>query len=103
MGRRIATIGDQSDGFAVTQDVTLGLVAFRAGQPDVRGVFLLGAKDLTEVVELHNGFARARLDKVIAETAKLTELSVQVTNEAIEPLQNRVDVTVETLLKAQAA
>ena len=64
---------------------------------------LLAAKNLKEVVELHNDFARERLDKVIAETAKLTELSVQVTNEAIEPLQKRVDVTVETLLKAQAA
>ncbi len=64
---------------------------------------LLAAKNLKEVVELHNDFAREHLDKVIAETAKLTELSVQVTNEAIEPLQKRVDVTVETLLKAQAA
>jgi phasin family protein len=64
---------------------------------------LFGAKNLKEVADLHNDFARKSLDKTITETAKLTELSVQVTNEAIEPLQKRVDVTVETLLKAQAA
>ena len=64
---------------------------------------LFGAKNLKEVADLHNDFARESLDKTITETAKLTELSVQVTNEAIEPLQKRVDVTVETLLRAQAA
>lgn len=64
---------------------------------------LFGAKNLKEVVDLQNDFARARLDRTIAETAKLTELSVQVASEAIEPLQKRVDVTVETLLKAHAA
>ena len=64
---------------------------------------LLGAKSLKELVDLQSDFARARLDKVVAETTKLTDMSVQTANEAIVPLQKRVDVTVETLLKAQAA
>lgn len=64
---------------------------------------LLGAKSLKELVDLQSNYARARLDKVVAETAKLTDMSVQTANEAMAPLQKRVDVTVETLLKAQAA
>ena len=61
------------------------------------------AKDLQEMVDLQNDFAKQRLEETLAETAKLTELSTQVANEAIEPLQRRVDATVETVFKAQAA
>ena len=64
---------------------------------------LIGAKDLQEMVDLQNLFAKQRLEETLAETAKLTELSTQVANEAIEPLQRRVDATVETVFKAQAA
>ena len=64
---------------------------------------LFGAKDIQEFVELQNDYAKQRLEDTIAETAKLTELSTQVANEAIEPLKQRVDATVETVLKAKAA
>jgi len=64
---------------------------------------LIGAKDLQEMVDLQSGFAKQRLEETLVETAKLTELSTQVANEAIEPLQKRVDATVETVFKAQAA
>ncbi len=64
---------------------------------------LIGAKDMQEFVDLQNDFAKRRLADTLAETAKLTELSTQVANEAIEPLQKRVDATVETVLKAKAA
>jgi phasin family protein len=64
---------------------------------------LIGAKDMQEFVDLQNDFAKRRLADTLAETAKLTELSTQVANEAIEPLQKRVDATVETALKAKAA
>ena len=64
---------------------------------------LIGAKDMQEFVALQNDFAKRRLEDTLAETAKLTELSTQVANEAIEPLQKRVDATVETALKAKAA
>lgn len=64
---------------------------------------LIGAKDMQEFVDLQNDFAKQRLEDTLAETAKLTELSTKVANEAIEPLQKRVDATVETVLKAEAA
>jgi len=64
---------------------------------------LIGARNMQEFVDLQNDFAKTRLEETLAETAKLTELSTQVANEAIEPLQKRVDATVETVLKAKAA
>jgi len=64
---------------------------------------LIGARDLQEFVDLQNEFAKQRLEETLAETARLTELSAKVANEAIEPLQKRVDAAVETVLKAQAA
>lgn len=63
---------------------------------------LFGAKNLKDLADLQNDFARERLDKTMAETAKLTELSVQVTNQAWQPLQKQIDATVETWLKAHA-
>jgi len=64
---------------------------------------LIGARDLQEFVELQNDFAKRRVERVLAETAKFTELSTKVANEAMEPLQKRVDATVDTVLKSQAA
>lgn len=64
---------------------------------------LIGAQSLQEILDLQSGFAKQRMEETLAETAKLTELSAQVANEAIEPLQKRVDVAVEKVLKARAA
>jgi phasin family protein len=64
---------------------------------------VIGAKNLQEVVDLQSDFARTSFDSLLAESAKLTELSVQVTNKAIEPLQSRVHVTVEKMMKPVAA
>lgn len=64
---------------------------------------LIGVRDLQEFVDLQNDFAKQRLEEALAETARLTELSAKVANEAIEPLQKRVDAAVETVFKAQAA
>ncbi len=64
---------------------------------------VIGAKNLQEVVDLQSDFARTSFDSLLAESAKLTELSVQVTNKAIEPLQTRAHVTVEKMMKPVAA
>ena len=64
---------------------------------------LIGVKNVQEFVDLQNDYAKRRLEDTLAETAKLTELSSQVANEAFEPLKKRVDATVESVLKAKAA
>ncbi|MEX0922940.1 MAG: phasin family protein [Rhodovibrionaceae bacterium] len=64
---------------------------------------LLGAKSLKDVVDLQSEMARKSFDSALAESAKLTEMSVEVTNKAFKPLQDQVNVTVEKMTKPLAA
>jgi phasin family protein len=64
---------------------------------------LLGAKTLREAVDLQSDFAKANFDKFVAEGTKMSELTVKVANEAFAPLNARVNVAVEKLLKPVAA
>lgn len=63
---------------------------------------LLGAKTLREAVDLQNEWAKSNLDKLVTEGSRLSELTVKVTNEALAPLNARVNVAVEKLLKPVA-
>lgn len=64
---------------------------------------LAAAKSLRELMDLQSAYSRSSFDSLVAESAKLTELSIAVTNEAMAPLQTRVTVTVEKLMKPLAA
>jgi len=64
---------------------------------------LFGARNLREVVDLQTDFARKSFDKALAESAKLSEMSVKAANAAIAPLQSRVNVAMQTVLKQTAA
>lgn len=64
---------------------------------------LFGAKTLREAVELQTEFTRKAFDDMMAESAKLGEMSVKLANDAARPLQARVNVTVETMMKPVAA
>ena len=64
---------------------------------------LLGAKTLREAVDLQSDFAKSNFDKLVAEGTKMSELTVKVANEAFAPLNARVNVAVEKLLKPIAA
>ena len=64
---------------------------------------LFGAKTVREMIDLQTEFSRSRFDSLVAESAKLTELSMALANDAIEPIQLRMNVTVEKLMKPIAA
>ena len=64
---------------------------------------LAAAKSLRELMDLQSAYSRSSFDSLVAESARLTELSMAVTNEAMAPLQTRVTVTVEKLMKPLAA
>ena len=64
---------------------------------------LMTAKTLREVIDMQTEFSRKRLDEAMAESAKLAELSVKVTNEAFEPIQAQVNQSVERMFKPVAA
>jgi phasin family protein len=64
---------------------------------------LLGARSVRELIDLQTEFSRSRFDSLLAESAKLTELSLSLANEAIEPIQARLNATVEKLTKPVVA
>jgi phasin family protein len=64
---------------------------------------LLGAKTLREAVDLQSDWAKSNFDKFVAEGTKLSEMTVKVANEAFGPINSRVNVAVEKMLKPVAA
>jgi len=64
---------------------------------------LFSAKTLKEFVDLQNEWAKKSFDAAVVETTKFSERSVKTANEAIEPLQARMNVTVERMFKPLAA
>jgi phasin family protein len=64
---------------------------------------LFGAKTLRELIDLQTDFSRSGFDALVAESAKLTELSVTLANDTIEPLQVRINANVEKMMKPLAA
>lgn len=75
--------------------------SFEAGAATSKA--MLGIRTLTELVSLQNEYARTSLDNVLNESVKLSELSVKVANEALEPISARVSATVEKFAKPVAA
>ncbi len=67
------------------------------------GKALLTAKSLKEVIDLQTDFVKSSLESFASEATRLQDLSTRVTNEAIAPLNARVNAAVETLSKPLAA
>ncbi len=63
----------------------------------------LNCTTLKQIVDLQSDFAKTTFDKLVSEGNKLSEMSYKMTNEAIEPLQARVTLAVETFGKPLAA
>ena len=61
---------------------------------------LTGAKSLKDAFELQSSFARAALEKSLAESGKLTDASFKLTEQALAPITARVTVAVEKFAKA---
>jgi phasin family protein len=64
---------------------------------------LTTAKTFKDMIELQTGFARASFDQFLAESAKLSELSVKVATETVAPLQDRASVAAKKIWKPLAA
>ncbi len=88
------------------EDVSKAWAAYTQGTVDSTMTFgkqVLGAKSLNEVVDLQNTFTKSAFDSFVAESTKISEMSVKTASEAIEPLKARVDEAVETLSRPLAA
>ena len=64
---------------------------------------LLAAQTLEDVVQLNSDFAKASFDRMIAGSTKLSEMGVKVANEALAPIGDRVEATLQKLGKPLAA
>jgi len=64
---------------------------------------VLGCTSLRQMVDLQTGLARSNFDKLVADGNKLSEVSLKVANEALEPLQARVNAAVGKFIKPAAA
>ncbi|MDR3521299.1 MAG: phasin family protein [Acidocella sp.] len=56
---------------------------------------LMGVKSVKEAVDLQSGFAKASLEKAVAETSKITDASVKLAEQAVAPLTARLTLAVE--------
>lgn len=63
----------------------------------------MGCTTLKQVVDLQSDLAKTAFDKAVSESSKISELSMKVANEAIEPIQARVSLAVEKFIKPVAA
>jgi phasin family protein len=61
---------------------------------------LTSAKSLKDAFELQSSFARAAMEKSMAESGKLTDASFKLTEQALAPITARVSVAVEKFAKA---
>ena len=58
------------------------------------------AKSLKDALELQTAYARAALEKSLAESSKITDASIKLTEQALAPITARVTVAVEKISKA---
>lgn len=61
---------------------------------------LAGVKSLKDAFDLQSAFARATLEKTLAQSGKLTDASIKLAEQAMAPMKARVTVAVEKITKA---
>ncbi|MEJ0046447.1 MAG: phasin family protein [Rhodospirillales bacterium] len=63
---------------------------------------LTTVKSLREAFELQSSYAKASLEKALAESGKLTETGLKLAEQVAAPLTARVNAAVETFFPARA-
>jgi phasin family protein len=86
-------VQDLSRNFAAAAQASLdeSMSAFKA---------LTSVKSLKDAFELQSSFARAALEKSLAQSGKLTDASLKLTEQALAPITARVSVAVDKFAKA---
>jgi len=63
---------------------------------------MMGAKTAKDFFDIQSEYARTSFDKFLAESTRLSEMSVKVTNEAFDPLKAQVNGSFEKAFKVPA-
>ena len=64
---------------------------------------LLGCKTLQQVAEVQSDLVKTSYDKLVAESRKMSDMSVKVAENAAKPIAGRVNVAVDKITKPLAA
>ena len=56
-----------------------------------------------EIVDLQSEYAKTSFDNIVSEGTKISEMTVKVANEALEPINARMNAAVEKMSKPVAA
>ncbi|MDJ0948898.1 MAG: phasin family protein [Alphaproteobacteria bacterium] len=94
----IAAKGFEAIGKEVTE---YNKKAFEASVANAKA--LMGVKTVQEALELQTGFARSSFDDFVSKGTKISELSVKVAQDAVEPVNARFAEAVEKLVKSPVA
>ena len=86
-------VQDLSKTFAAAAKASMdeSMAAFKA---------LTGMKSLKDAFELQSSFARSAMEKSLAQSGKLTDASMKLTEQAMAPITARVTIAVEKFAKA---
>jgi phasin family protein len=64
---------------------------------------LLGAKTIQDVVEVQSTLVKTSFDKAMAESGRISEMSMKVAEEAFAPINDRMSVAMQRVMKPIAA
>jgi phasin family protein len=63
---------------------------------------LFGAKSLQELIDIQTTIAKSSVDKAVKEATLLSEQSVKLVEQTLAPINERVNVTMDKLVKSAA-
>lgn len=89
-----------------SQDLARQVMALAQGMTDhsLEGVKALSSvKSLNEAAEIQAKFARAAMEKAVAESARMQEAVFKLTEQAVAPISARMTVAMEKMGKSAAA
>lgn len=63
---------------------------------------VMSAKTITDVVDAHSAFAKSSFDKTVAESTRLSEMTMKIANEATAPMQAQFSTVAQKFVKSAA-
>ncbi|MBY0430341.1 MAG: phasin family protein [Rhodospirillales bacterium] len=84
------------------QDVGRTLITIAQGNIDdgmAAGKALAGAKTLKDLLDVQSSLAKSSFDKFFSESARLSQITVKLAEEAMAPLNSRLSQAVDKLLR----
>jgi phasin family protein len=64
---------------------------------------IFACKNVQDMMTLQGKLTQVNMDKAVAQSSKLSEMTVKVANEAAQPISAQVNVAVEKFMKPLAA